>query len=55
VKNIEVGDWVRYVAEDEEEYIESVVRTNGTGIFTKQSGKYWLTVDDILEVRKKST
>lgn len=52
---VEVGDWVRYENDDGEEVVQPVIRISGTGIFTPETGKYWLTVGDILEVRKKGT
>ena len=52
---IEVGDWVRYEDENGEEIISVVTRLDGGGIYTKQTGKYWLTRNEILEVHKKGT
>lgn len=48
------GDWVKYLDENDVEIISEVVRTDGTdeyAVFTKESGKYWLTSEDILECR----
>lgn len=48
-----VGDWVQFLDDDGNDLIEEVIRVDGNAVYTKSTGKYWLTDSDIFAVRDK--